>query len=726
MSDQAEIKQPSDWQLPKGGSTHDDPLLACLIALTKYHHRVVSVETLRAGLPLEDSRFTPELFVRAAKRADLAARVVRRPLKKIPDLVLPAVLLLKGRQACVLLEVDHKKKTARILASETQVGEVVVDLKALQERYLGYAIFVQPEHTFDQRAPETLALKSRHWFWGTLFKSWRIYRDVLLASFLINLFALTSPLFVMNVYDRVVPNNAVETLWVLAIGVSVVYCFDLLMKSLRGYFVDVAGKKADVVLSTMIFEQVMGIKMAVRPPSVGAFANNLREFDSVRDFITSATITTFIDLPFVLLFLTVIGFIGGPLVLVPAAVMPLVLIYGLAMQAPLRKAVDNSFRMATQRNATLVESLTGLEAVKTLGAEGQLQRKWEQAIGYMAQWGVRSRILSSSVVNVAALLQQLTTVGVVVFGVYLITDGNMSMGGLIACVILSGRAMAPMGQVANLATRYHQARAALNSLNGIMALSQERPADRSFVHRPVFQGTIEFSDVTFTYPGQIHAALTNLSFRIAAGEKVAFIGRIGSGKTTIEKLVMGLYEPDSGAVRIDGTDLRQIDPADLRRSVGYTPQDTTLFFGTLRDNIMLGAPYVDDAAILRAANIGGVMEFVSRHPLGFDMQVGERGEGLSGGQRQTIAVARAMLLDPPILLFDEPTSSMDNASEERLKVRLKEYIGDKTLVLVTHRASLLDLVDRIIVLDNGRIIADGPKPQVLEALKTGKLRVATS
>jgi len=726
MPEQAEIKQDSEWQVPKGGEAHDDPLLACLIALTKHHHCVVSIETLRAGLPLADSRFTPELFVRAARRANLAARVVRRPLKKIHDLVLPAVLLLKGQQACVLLEADHKKGTARILAAETDIGETTISLKGLQELYLGYAIFVQPEHQFDQRAPETFALKSRHWFWGTILKSWRIYRDVLVASFLINSFALASPLFIMNVYDRVVPNNAIETLWVLAIGVSVVYLFDLLMKSLRSYFVDIAGKKADITLSTMIFEQVLGIKMAARPQSVGAFANNLREFDSVRDFITSATIITFIDLPFVILFLAVISFIGGPLVLVPAAIIPLVLLYGFAIQIPLRKAVDNSFRMGTQRNATLVESLTGLEVLKTLGAEGQLQRKWEQAVGYMAHWSVRSRILSSSAVNFAAVLQQLATVGIVVFGVYLITDGSMSMGGLIACVILSGRAMAPMAQVANLATRYHQARAALNSLNGIMDMPQERPADRAFVHRPDIKGAIEFSDVTFTYPQQTNAVLTNLSFRIGAGEKVAFIGRIGSGKTTIEKLIMGLYEPESGAVRIDGTDLRQIDPADLRRSVGYTPQDTTLFFGTLRDNIMLGAPYVDDAAILHAANLAGVMEFADRHPLGFDMQVGERGEGLSGGQRQTIAVARAMLLDPPILLFDEPTSSMDNASEERLKVRLKENLGDKTLILVTHRASLLELVDRIIVMDNGRIIADGPKAQVLEALKSGKLRVATS
>ncbi len=724
MSESIEKMADTDWHVPKDGTAFDDPLLDCLVALTKYYDRPLSTEALRAGLPLENSKFTPDLFARAASRAGLAARVIRRPLKKIQSLVLPVVLLLKERQACLLLKIDREAGTATILEAESGMGEAVVSLEELEQRYLGYSIFIRPEHQFDSRAPEVFKLRSKHWFWGTLFRSWRIYRDVLVASFLINLFALVSPLFIMNVYDRVVPNNAVETLWVLAIGVSVVYLFDLLMKMLRAYFVDIAGKKADVTLSTLIFEQVLGIKMSSRPASVGAFANNLREFDSVRDFITSATITTFVDLPYVLLFLAVIALIGGPIVLVPAVGMPLILMYSLAIQAPLRNAVDKTFRMSTQRNATLVESLTGLEAVKALGAQGPLQRRWEKAVGYIAHWGVRSRILSSSAVNIAVMLQQLASVGVVVMGVYLITEGSVSMGGLIACVILTGRAMAPMAQVANLATRYHHARAALQGLNSIMDLPQERPPGRSFVHRPKFEGSIDFHEVTFTYPGQSQPALNNLSFRIGAGEKVAIIGRIGSGKTTVEKLIMGLYEPQAGAVRIDGTDLRQIDPADVRRNIGYTPQDTLLFYGSVRDNVMLGAPYADDRAIVRAANLGGVSDFVERHPLGFDMPVGERGEGLSGGQRQTIAIARALLLDPPILLLDEPTSSMDNATEERLRRRLAGEIEHKTLILVTHRASLLELVQRIIVLDNGRVIADGPKAQVLEALRLGKLRVA--
>ena len=423
------------------------------------------------------------------------------------------------------------------------------------------------------------------------------------------------------------------------------------------------------------------------------------------------------------MFLLVIWFIGGPIVQVPGAGIPLVILYGLIIQAPLRKAVENTFRASAQKNATLIESLTGVETLKTLGAESPVQSKWEKAAGYIARWGVRSRLLSASAVNVAVFLQQLAMVGVVVYGVYLIGEAELTMGGLIACVILTGRAMAPMAQVASLATRYYQAKAAFRSLNGIMQLEVERPEGKSFVHRPKISGDIEFHQVSFKYPNQPQPALDNVSFRIKAGERVGIIGRVGSGKTTLEKLMLGLYDPESGAVRLDGTDVRQIDPADLRRNVGYVPQDVLLFFGTARDNIILGAPYADDTAVLRAADMSGVSEFVNRHPLGFDVPVGERGESLSGGQRQAFAVARALLYDPPVLLLDEPSNSMDNSTEVRLKAQLTQYVAGKTLILVTHRASLLTLVDRLMVVDNGHLIADGPKDKVMEALKEGRLRM---
>ncbi|WP_235045494.1 ATP-binding cassette domain-containing protein [Methylophaga lonarensis] len=382
------------------------------------------------------------------------------------------------------------------------------------------------------------------------------------------------------------------------------------------------------------------------------------------------------------------------------------------------------FRHSGQKSATLIETLTGLETIKSLGAETPVQRKWEQNIGFIAKFSQRARLLSSTAVNLTTFIQQMTTIAVVVYGVFLITENEITMGALIASTILTGRALAPMGQLASILGRYHQSKAALHSLNTLMNLPVERPNGREFLHREAFKGGLQFKEVTFRYPEQPIDALSNVSFRIEPGEKVAIIGRIGSGKSSIEKLILGLYEPNAGAVLLDGTDLRQIDPVDLRRSVGYAPQDVVLFYGSVRDNIAIGAPYADDQAILKAAELAGVTEFVNRHPSGFDMQVGERGEGLSGGQRQSIAVARALLMDPPMLVLDEPTNAMDNSTEERFKSKLTQVLENKTLLLVTHRASLLSLVDRIIVMDQGKLVADGPREQIMTALKSGHIRVS--
>ena len=707
-------------ELTKSATPIDD-LLGCLILLTEIEHKPLSADALCAGLPLIDNRLTPELFIRAAKRADLNSRIVQRGIADIPVQVLPSVLLLKNNSACVLTAINKESSTVEIHIPGEKAKKSIA-LSDLEALYTGYAIFAQHEHKFDERTPEVVNVRSRHWFWGAMADAWPIYRDVLLGSFLINLFALVSPLFIMNVYDRVVPNNATETLWVLAIGVTIAMIFDFIVKSLRGYFIDLAGKKVDVTLSALIYEKVMGLKMNVRPPSVGAFANNLRAFEGIRDFITSATISTLVDLPFVILFLIVIAWVGGPLVFVPLVGIPIVIFYSIFIQNSLQEAVDHTFRGASQKNAMLIESLTAVETIKSLGAEGIMQRKWESAVGYISTWSLRSRLLSSSSVNVATFVQQMAMIAIVVYGVYLIGDGQLTTGGLIAAVMLTGRALAPTGQLANLATQYHQSKAGLSSLNDVMDLPVERPLDKNFIHRPHFEGSVTLHDINFTYPDCEEKSLAEVSFNIKKGEHVALIGRIGSGKTTVEKLLMGLYEPQEGAIRIDGIDTRQIDPIDLRRNIGYVPQDITLFYGSVRDNIVYAMPNADDEAVLRAARIAGVTDFVDRHPKGFDMPVGERGEGLSGGQRQAVAIARALLLDPPILLMDEPSNSMDNSTEEQLKQRLTEVVKDKTLILVTHRASLLSFVNRLIVLDNGKLIADGPKEDVLAALKQGRLR----
>ncbi len=700
---------------------HHDPLLACLVELTRLHGRPSTRAALSAGLPLEKGCLTPSLFARAATRAGLSSKIVRRPLDAIDNALLPVILLLKGDQACVLLGWDEAGSTARLLFPETGQGEVSLLREALAERYLGIALFARPRFSFDARTPEVGKVAERHWFWGALIEQGPVYRDVIGAALLINLFALVMPLFSMNVYDRVVPNNATDTLWMLALGVSLVIGMDYVMRLLRGHFVDLASARIDVKLSALIMERVLGMRLEAKPASVGSFASNLRSFESVRDFIASATVTALIDFPFALIFLLVIAWISWPLVLIPIIGLIVGLIYAYVVQHKMHELSETTYRAAAQRNATLIESLTALETIKTQGAEGVIQNKWERATAFLARTSARLRLLSASATNGAAAITQVVNVVLVIAGVYLIHERLLTMGGLIAVTMLGGRAIAPLGQAVGLLMQFQNARLSLSTLDKLMEQPVERPDAAAFIHRPELQGEIEFRNVSFSYPGQGEAALQNISLRIAPGEHVIVIGRTGSGKTTLQKLMLGLYQPSEGVVRIDGIDLRQLDPADLRRNVGFVGQDAMLFYGTLRENISIGAPYADDSAIVAAAEVAGLTQFVNRHPKGFDMMIGERGESLSGGQRQEAAIARAVLMDPPVLFFDEPTSAMDFSTEHGFKERLKRFAVNKTLVIVTHRTSLIELATRIIVVDDGRIVADGPREQVVEALQSGRV-----
>ena len=696
--------------------TAEDSLLAALLFFAKHHGQSVSAESLVAGLPLVNNQLTPELFIRAAARVGLTAKLTQRPLTSVSGLVLPAVIQLKDNRSVVLLAIDHAQQKATLHIPEAE-GDIEIDLDELALNYTGKLFLLTQSHRFDERTPELLTVRSRSWFWGTLLRSWRIYRDVLLASLLINLFAVVSPLYVMNVYDRVVPNQAVETLMVLTSGVLIVYLFDFILRTLRGYCIDIAGKKSDVLLSAAIFEQVLGMKLSNRPASVGAFANNLKNFESVRDFITSATITSVVDLPFVLVFLAVIYWVGGWLVVVPLVGVVIIALYSFFIQEPLRESVDKTMRETAQKNATLIESLTALETIKTLNAEGPLQSRWERATGYIADWGIKSRLLSASSTTVATAVQQMVSTGMIVFGVYSIIEGELSMGGLIAVVLLSARVLAPMGQVAGLATRYYYAKAALIGLNEIMAKPRENQQRETFIHQGALSGQIAFEKVAFSYPNEQQQSLKNISITIKAGERVGIIGRVGSGKTTLQRLVLNLYEVDDGAIRVDGVDIRHIDPAQLRNNIGYVGQDPVLFFGSLKDNITYANPYASDDDVLKAAQLSGAAEIAANHSEGFDMPVGERGERLSGGQRQCVALARAILSNPTIVLLDEPSSSLDKRSEDQLINNLKPFLEGKTVILNTHRNPLLAWVDRIIILEQGQVVADSPKDVVLTSLQ---------
>ena len=703
-------------------SQHDDPLLDSLLTLCVLHQKPASRAMLTTGLPLPAQRLSPELLPRAAARAGLQGRLLQRKLEQIPSIAMPAMLLLKQDRSAVLLGWENAD-TARLLLSESDGGEVLVSREALLGDYSGKVFFAQPQHKYDVNYGNLIP-RARSWFRDTLLRSKWLYIDAIAASLVINLIALAAPLFVMNVYDRVVPNQATSTLWVLAVGITGAYIFDLILKGLRSLCLDLAGKKTDLIISATLFERIVGMAMKYRPARVGSYAQNIHEFQGLRDFLASLTLTSLIDLPFTLLILIVIAIIGGHLVWIPVIAFPLALGIGYALQKPLMSTMERTMALASERQSSLIETLAGLDAVKVNNAESERQYMWEQTLGTLSRLELRVKVLSGLAMNITLLIQQLAGVAMICVGVYLIIDGHLSMGGLVACYMLSGRALGPLGQLNGLLARYQQAKVTMAATDQMMELPQERNFEERPLSRQVLQGAIEFRGVDFTYPNQQNQALKGINLSVRPGEKVGIIGRSGSGKSSLAKLIVGLYEADNGSLLVDGVDIRQIDVSELRHNIGYVPQDIQLLAGTLRDNLVSGARYIEDEMILQAAELSGVHEFARLHPDGYELQVGERGQNLSGGQRQNVALGRALLLNPQILLLDEPTSAMDNTGEERLKQRLQAVIEGKTVLLVTHRASLLSLVDRLIVIDRGQVVADGPKAAVMEALKKGQISVA--
>ncbi|MDP4529691.1 type I secretion system permease/ATPase [Alkalimonas delamerensis] len=711
------MPQNANQQIPVD-PLESDPLLQCLVFFTKHYGRPFSAKTLSMGLPLHHGRLVLKDIPRAAQRGGLAAKFSEKSFDQLQDDFLPCVLLLEQGKACILLSRNQEQGTVTVSWPEVEDSEEELAADALAQRYVGHALLVKKKHRFDKRAPKVFHTLDGHWFWDTIKLSAPIYRDALLAAFFINLFAIAIPLYVMNVYDRVVPNLAVDTLWVLTSGMVVIFVFDFILKQLRGYLLDVAAKKSDVLLSSRLFEKMLNLKAKSRPESLGAFARNVQEFDSIRDFVASSTMAALIDLPFALLFFAVLYFIAGPAALLLLIAILAMLAFSFWVLKRMATLVEQGSRLNSQKQAHLVESLAGLDSLKLAGAESQFQGKWESLVSESASWSMQTKKYTVAVASVTSFIQHLVTVAIVVSGVYLIMDNQLSFGGLIAFVLLGNRMVAPFAQIALLATRYQNAKAALTNLEQLMALEEEQTDH--FLHRGYFDGKVEFDRVGFSYPGTQHQVLKDVSFTIRPGEKVAIIGRIGSGKTTIEKLMLQFYQPGAGAIRFDGVDSQQINPADLRQKIGCVPQDINLFYGSVRDNITLGVPHVDDERVLKAARLAGVTQFTDHEPNGLDRQVGERGSYLSGGQRQSVAMARALLFNPPILVLDEPSSHMDSHTEFQLIRHISQVAKDKTLILITHKMSMLELVDRVIVLEKGRVVADGSKAAVLAALKQGR------
>jgi len=713
----------------------ENPLLESLVIFTKLYNRPYSADALIADLPIPPGRTTPKLFSldskgsksafhRAAARAGFSSKLVDYSFKDISPLLLPVILILKGdengERACILTEISPDRKYAKIILPEAGEGENWVESEFLEAEYINFAFLLKHNHQYNDTHKRLLKHDEHHWFWGTMRYFFGIYLDVIIASFLINLFVMATPIFTLNVYDRVVPNNAMDTLWVFATGIIVIYIFDIILKFLRSYFLENAAKKSDVIMSSIIFEHVLNLKIASKPRSVGSFANNLKDFDSIRGFFTASSIATIIDLPFTIIFLFIIYIIGGWMIAIPIVSALIIIIYSIFVEKPMRRSVQSTYEASAHKNSVLIESLTALETIKALGISGQYQWKWEEAAGDVAQKGLKSKVLSNSISTFVNFIVQLNTIALIIGGVYAIGDNTLTMGGLIAVVMLGSRMLAPLGQVAALIANFQQTKTAYDVINSIMKLSVEREESKNFVQRPYFKGKIEFKNVSFIYPNTDNKVLDDVSFIIEPGESVGIIGTNGSGKTTIEKLILGLYEPTEGSILIDGIDIKQIDPADLRRNISYVPQEVVLFQGTLKENIVLRSPGASDEEILEVAKLSGVSYFADSHPMGYDMPVGERGDGLSGGQKQSISIARAFIHSAPIILLDEPTNSMDSTHENNFIRAISSYQKDRTMILVSHKNILLRLTKRLILLDRGKILLDGSYEDVIQQLRSPK------
>ncbi|WP_282119466.1 type I secretion system permease/ATPase [Ruegeria atlantica] len=701
------------------------PLETCLLHVAAHLDRSLTVGALHAAQSGTTGHLTQREAIAVARHAGLQAGFGSRRVVDFDDSLVPAIFLLEDEKAVVF---HGRTKSGHLLIFDPEMGEGIgeVEEKVIGNRYTGYALLFRRSHNEETQGRNKTA--SGHWFWSAMLANRWSYAQVVLAAAVANFLGLSTSVFIMVVYDRVLPNEATESLIALTAGVGLALAFDFALKLLRAGFIDRAGQKADLFMGRRVFDQVLNIKMKSRTGSTGAMASTIREFETLREFFTSATLVALVDLPFIALFILVIHLVGGPLALIPALAVPIVLIAGLVVQPILSRLAEKSFADGQSKQSVLVETVSGLETIKTTAAAKQMRARWEDAIERQSSHGVRSRTVTQFALNLTGFTQQAAQVLIVFFGVFLITEGRASMGALIASVMLTGRALAPLGQLAQTLTRVNQARSAYRNLNALMQAENERPEGRNWISRPHVEGRISFKDVHFAYPEQADDALSGVSFDIEPGEKVAILGAIGSGKSTIARLMLGLFEPRTGSVLLDGVDIRQIDPGDLRRNVGSVLQDVWLFSGSIRENIASGAIRARDQDLIRAGQVAGVEDFIAHCPNGYDQQLAERGEGISGGQRQAIALARALIGRPPVLLLDEPTSAMDVKTEAEVIKRLKQETNDATMVIVTHRSSLLDLVDRVIVIERGRVGADGPKSMLTQrAHSTGRhLNVAAS
>lgn len=681
----------------------ETPLILAVQHILSLYGMAFSVGAVRDLPELTGVSFDPEAAVSALRHVDFEASYGEMALKKLRSSHCPAIGFLKSGEAVVIHAVDDEGQVHLRLFEREGVPfiEKTLSKKTGAQELEPFVILARAVHSAAKPHGKN------DWFWGSLAQGKGLYGQVIIAAGLTNFLGLSTSLFIMVVYDRVVPNEAIESLIALTIGVLIALGFDFIIKTLRAQFVDRAGKRADARMSRLIFEKILSMKLDSRRQKSGAMASIVREFDALREFFTSATLIAIVDLPFIFFFIWVISLIAGPLALVPLIAVPLVIAAGLGIQPFLARITEGSMQSNMSKQSVLVETLNGLETVQATGSGRLMRRRFEEASNAQSDLGLKSRMLSNFAINSAASVQQLAQIATIFYGVFLIQDGIITMGAMIAAVILGGRTLAPLSQLASAMSRANGARQSYRSLSAVMNPENGDPKEvRARLSRPHLVGNLELKGVSYAFPGSNSPILKDLSLKIPAGQKVAIVGRMGSGKSTMSRLMSGLVEPSEGAVLIDGVDLRQIDKSDVRRNIGLMLQETWLFSGSVKENLQMGFYEYDDAHILNIAKVSGVDDFVASHPQGYDMELRERGEGLSGGQRQSINLARALLHNPNLLILDEPTSSMDTATENAVIGRVKDWARDRTLIMVTHRNTLLELADRVLVIDQGKVVAD--------------------
>lgn len=689
-------------------------------AVARFYARPSSDTVLFSGLPDEIiESLELDDVEHVAERIGLQVVAIDARAVREGDFDCPAILIMKDGSTLPLLEVNETGD----YFLDVENGAVRHKLNRDQMRSLeatsgfAFTLFYKNDGN-EAQIGEAGEIERRNWLVRALAPYWRSYTQVMIAALFINLIALGSPLFTMNVYDRVLPNRAIPTLWVLSAGIFIAYLFDYLLKTARAALIDHAGRNADLRLSQMIFDKLLNTTLAARPLSTGEYANRVMQYEFVREFFTSNTIGLLIDTAFVFIFLFAIYLISGWLTVIPAVALFLTVAVGLRAQAKIGNRMAAAANETSKRQALLVETISTIETVKSLRAEATMLRRWQELMKQSSRTQEAIKHISSSAINLTSLIQQMVGVLIIIAGTYEFSEGRLAMGAIVATVMLASRAGAPLGQIAMTLARFRQATLSLRILNQVMKQPEDRPASVGFVNRSITKGSFSFQTVSFNYPGTDYPVISNFSLNVSAGERVGIIGRIGSGKTTIGRLLDGLFLPSDGRILIDGVDMRQYHMSEVRSAVAIAGQSSDLFSGTVKENLLIGRPDATDEELLEVALITGVEEFVARHPRGFDMPVGERGNNLSGGQKQAMAIARLLLTKPKIVFLDEPSGAMDMASERNLISRLgAAFSPETTLLLATHRLSMLELVDRLVVVDQGRVIADGPKANVLEAMQ---------